>query len=944
MNPLDLSTAPGMPPLGQGFPLAMETAGFHAGQQRDFICHMLTNPTDYELCDKKTGSLHVTMIPGHALDGPRGPRPADVMVIGKMPGAEENQLQRYFVGPSGQEFRRHLQSFGADPSAWYATNVCRFLPPGRQTTLKATWVKECAHFLFQEIQIVKPKFILLLGADAVKALFPGESLKRVRGAFIRKNGAHVFATVNPAAVLRKPEMMPGFMDDLRLFVETANRGAPPKPQPTQYWYIDNQERLDSAVDQLVANGVTHLAMDCEWAGRDFKTGTLRSIQMSWAPGRALVIRLRDDNQKECFSPNRFAALSALKRLIYRPGVKIIGHYFRADLPWLVEFGLTDLIKYFHFDTMLVNHLLQENAQHDLNSLVMRFSDLGRYDLELKNWIKEHYPKGLDEFDGYGTIPDRILLPYAARDADGTFRAYAELDRQLNDPANKELRKLYYDVVHNVTEAILEIEMSGLHADPDRMRRMSFQYADKRNELVTKLRAGIGDDAFNFRSPRQVQTLLFDKLGLTPIKTTKAHDFKAWGDFERELGKDITQASTDRESLGILATQNPNISAINRLRDIKFIDQICKNFLRPPTSVGDHYSDENDEQFTDGLISLVHKDQRIRSRISQLTTTGRWRSFDPNLQNIPKRRERDYDRIFSGVYVPKLRSCFTARPGYVLVEADYVQAELFVLAWISRDYDLLKVLSTPGRDLHSETAKKMFQLDCFIGLRDGKMVDEVKERYEGLRVAAKTVNFGIPYQRGAEAIAREVLQEGVQITIADARAGIDGFYEMYPMVRPYVDECGRMAVEDGYIRNPYGRRRRFPYTADEKLRAAYKREACNFPIQSTVADTLSRACANIINYRKHARPGGEALDYRLVLAIHDAVMLEVRADHVEHVANHVLPLCLRDQAVIPELGTKLDIDVSLGLRWGEEATKKNEKGLKVIEQLIDMGVSESLFAA
>ena len=247
----------------------------------------------------------------------------------------------------------------------------------------------------------------------------------------------------------------------------------------------------------------------------------------------------------------------------------------------------------------------------------------------------------------------------------------------------------------------------------------------------------------------------------------------WNRFESEHGGDLKYASTDKEVLGILATQHPEYPAISMIRDTKFMDQITKNFLRPADEGVSLF--EDDEEFSEGLLGMIHPDGRIRPNISQLAVTGRWRCYRPNLQNIPKRRERDYDRIFAPVKVPKIRSCFVARPGYALVEADYRQAELFVLAWISGDTNLLEALTSPGRDLHSETAVRAFKLDAFVGIRDGKFVDEVKEKYPGLRVAAKAINFGIAYQRGAAAIAREILQEG--IAIASAYAALEGIEQL-----------------------------------------------------------------------------------------------------------------------------------------------------------------------
>ena len=950
VKPEQLADNARLPLLGKSFSIVLEECGYRAGEEKDFICHLLSKSVTYPL--RRPGKKvqadeqrfdYLETVPGHMFDGASGPHKADIMVIGKMPGHEEVQEKRNLVGESGQVLRGILNELGVHFSSWYVTTVSKVFPADRK--LKAHHIKEFAYLLQQEIELVDPKYILLLGSEALKALFPKFTVKNVRGAELDYHGRTCFVTNNPAALLHSddPAMRPAFEEDIKLFVSRAVKGKRPKPMETKYYYMYDQEALGKAVDQLIGAGFNRFAVDCEWAGRNYMEGKLRTIQIAWAPGHVLVVVLTDENGDDCFTPNRFSARDALNKLLCREGVEIIGHSIRADLPWLVEFGLAGIVSKVAFDTILAQHVLRSTAALDLNTMALHMTDLGRYDLPLEKWKKEN-PIG--DKDGYGKVPDKILLLYGAQDADATFRIYEILRDELDLPVNAQFKRLFYNIIMPTTEAVLEIEMTGLYVDTDRMKELVLKYENKRDELLNHVRELTKKPKFSHRSYTQIQDLLYHDYNLMPIKTTDTAGSLPWYryDSQCEGEPDFRKASTDKETLGILATQHPELPVLGPLRDCKFIDQICKNFLRAPDSVSEGYTfgDGDNEEYSEGLLGIVMPDHRIRPRLSQLAVTGRWKCFSPNLQNIPKRREADYDRIFDPMYVPKIRSCFTATPGYVLVEADYIQAELFCLAWQSGDENLLAALSTPGRDLHSETANKAFHLNCFIGIRDGVFIDEVKEKHPSLRVAAKTINFGIAYQRGAEAISREIQQEGIQITVAQAKAGIDAFYELYPAVYQYLQQCALQIREHWWIDTAWGRRRWFAKTDDEYQISKYGREGCNHPIQGAVADALNVAVANIMNYRKTFRLNGERLDFKIALAVHDAVILEVHPRHVEHVAKIMLPQCMRDNCMIPTLNQRLNIDIELGIRWGEAAGTKNELGLKVIEELKGLGVPASMF--
>jgi hypothetical protein len=196
-----------------------------------------------------------------------------------------------------------------------------------------------------------------------------------------------------------------------------------------------------------------------------------------------------------------------------------------------------------------------------------------------------------------------------------------------------------------------------------------------------------------------------------------------------------------------------------------------------------------------------------------------------------------------------------------------------------------------------------------------------------------------------AIARQITKDTKGAVFCDvdrARAMINGFYGEYPEIREFVLMCQEAVTKPGWLCNPYNRRRRFMAHDSEAALAAQQREAVNFPIQSTVADTMNIAAQNLYWWRElHPRMA----NYKIVLAIHDAAMLEVPVEHLEIVTGRVLPECMRDGSIVPSwrpipnrMPTRpfnLDIDIAVSIRWGEDATAEELKARGVSDAMIEL---------
>jgi len=436
------------------------------------------------------------------------------------------------------------------------------------------------------------------------------------------------------------------------------------------------------------------------------------------------------------------------------------------------------------------------------------------------------------------------------------------------------------------------------------------------------------------------------LYLRPIITTDKRPMP-WIEVMRQGLQQEKTPSTNKTALEILrqeaTTVHRRIRGARRvfdlsdqvmwIRDYRFISQVLKSSLRPPIidedeDSGEEYYRVNEQGhyvYAGGLASAVCSDGKVRTHIYPTKETGRWSSARPPLQNLTKRREVDYKRILGDAYKWPLRTILRASEGTVLVEADYVGAELFGMAILSGDKHMIDHAQRNQLaeddpdfyDIHSNVAVLAFSLDCIPTKTGLKSIEKAH-----LRICAKAVIFGIAYGRGAKAIALQCREEGVSISVDEAQKIIDTVFEMYPGLVPFFDECKSRAIEERFLVGCFGRHRRFPVPFDFKTQGDFERQAQNFPIQNLVADAVNRAADHLIQYRKQ----NPELKYRVILAVHDSLLLEVPYAYAERVATEVLPACMVDR--VPIYPTHLDgmpqadvptyypsIDVEICQHWG-----------------------------
>ena len=415
----------------------------------------------------------------------------------------------------------------------------------------------------------------------------------------------------------------------------------------------------------------------------------------------------------------------------------------------------------------------------------------------------------------------------------------ELTRKLNEIiCENESADLLHNIEIPLSEVLAAMEIDGFKVDFAGIHDYGVILENKINELVNTI-YGYSGDEFNINSPKQLGIVLFEKLGLPVKKKTK------------------TGYSTNADVLESLYDEHPIIPAILEYRTIQKLKST----------------------YCDGLLKVVSADGRIHSTFQQTETrTGRLSSTEPNLQNIPVRQEIGRE----------LRKFFTCDNGNVLIDADYSQIELRVLAAIAEDKNMIEAFNN-NEDIHTITASQVFNMPV-------EMVSST------MRSRAKAVNFGIVYGIGAFSLSKDI-----GVAIFEAKKYIENYLNHYSGVREYMDNVVREAKENGYVKTLFGRRRYLPeLLASNAIQRSFgERVARNMPIQGTAADIIKIAMVKVFN-----RLRDENMKSRLIMQVHDELIIEATENEAEK-AKQIL--CEEMENAV-SLTVKLSVDAHTGKTW------------------------------
>ncbi|MBR6918310.1 MAG: DNA polymerase I [Clostridia bacterium] len=449
--------------------------------------------------------------------------------------------------------------------------------------------------------------------------------------------------------------------------------------------------------------------------------------------------------------------------------------------------------------------------------------------------------------GAGSYPlDKCAISYLSAsvdpsDASAAACAVLKLYPVMADELDKKgMTALLHEIEIPLSKVLYRMEKTGMKVDGEGLVAYSAELSAVRDEYKQQIYVLAGHE-FNINSPKQLGEVLFDEMGLPCRKKTKSG------------------YSTDAETLASLEAYSPLVSCVLAYRK-------CAKLI---------------STYTDVLPTILDGKGRVHTTFNQTgTATGRLSSNDPNLQNIPVRGELGRE----------IRKYFVADEGCVLIDADYSQIELRVLAEISGDENMRDAFIS-GRDIHTSTASQVFGVPEF-------MVDSE------LRRRAKAVNFGIVYGIGAFSLSKDL-----GITKKQADEYIENYLKTYPKVDAYLKKTIEDAKRDGYTTTSLGRRRPIPELSSPKaqLRAFGERVAMNSPVQGTAADIIKIAMINVSRALD-----GEGLDARLIMQVHDELIVEASAADAER-ASEILR---REMEGAVKSAVPMSVEISRGGNWYE----------------------------
>lgn len=813
---------------------------------------MLTRDPHCQLCPLHRTAEFVCLL------GAGPPRPK-AMLIGEAPGQREDATGAAFVGRAGKLLDKMLAEAELSRDELYITNSVHCRPPDNRTPTRRE-INACKHWLDAEIAHVKPKVIGLMGNVPLQAVLGLKGIKKLRGRPIERDGITYLPMYHPSYILRGDgrEEATGIAD-LRALKDIIDFGGIPEERALRPTLVDTWSKVEQMIDSL--SGVVSVDIETTtlypWAGQVvmFGFGTrlgefdvpVNHPQSPWTP--ADIQRIVE---------------AATEKMAHTVNVFQNGKF---DCLWMkVHYGVE-----WHndFDTMLAHYLIDENSLHDLEFLAKRYFGAPNWDIPLA--------------EKQGGAPLPVLAKYHAHDLFYTRKLYYKLKGELEK--DELIKRVFVNILMPAARLFVQMEHRGCYLD---IKRMGDVEKYLREEMAKAEQALNKWGKINWASPKQVGSLLYDKLKIKcPQKTKKG------------------APSTGESALNQI--DHPAVADLLKFRGHKQQLSFFIEGWKP-------YIVEN----------RIHPSFKLHG-----TVTGRPSCEHPNFQQVP----RD----------PRIRSMIIAPPGWTLLEADLSQIELRLVAELSRVPAMVEAFRT-GLDIHWKTA--LGELERYAGQRDLVLAtaksarpntspsyaesieilreigpdaaSDINPIWKEMRKKAKAVGFGYVYgmwYKKFRIYARDNF--GINLTDAEAQESRKAYFDLYPL-EAWHNRQQRFAREHGYVRTMTGRKRRLPRAQDKDdtyERAEAWRQAINSPIQGTASDL------NLMTLLQLAK---EFPSYvvRPIITVHDSILAEVRDDYVVRVATRLEEIMRK-----PDLLTTFDIDFTIPIcgevkagPWGSGTSK------------------------
>ena len=584
--------------------------------------------------------------------------------------------------------------------------------------------------------------------------------------------------------------------------------------------------------RLIQTREEHLNFIKELSSKDavaFDTETT-SLEINKAKLLGISFSFSKNTAFYCDVSKDEALIDLYKDFFHSKTIKI-AHNLKYDYGVLFKYGIQ--INEFCFDTMIAHYLIDPEKRHNLDQLSRTILNYDPIPIESLIGSKTKPTKKMEE------VEIDILKNYAAEDADLTFQLYLKFSKELK---NLDLEHLFYNIEIPLMRVLHDMEKQGIKINTESLSSFSKDL----NISLANLKQSIfqlSETEFNIDSPKQLGEVIFGKLNLDEkAKKTKTGQYK-----------------TDEATLNKLQGVHPIIADILNYRTRKkllstYVDALPK------------------------LISPVTN--KIHTNYMQaVTSTGRLSSNKPNLQNIPIRTELGKE----------IRKAFcSSDSNHLLLCADYSQIELRIIAGLSKDESMINAF-TIGRDIHTETASKIFHVN----------LEDVSRE---MRSKAKMVNFGIIYGISAFGLSQRL---GVKRT--EAKEIIDNYFLEFPKIKEYMDTTISFAKEKGYVETIFKRKRFLPNisSGNATMRGFDERNAINAPIQGSAADIIKLAMVNI-----HKKMLVQKMESKLLLQVHDELVLDMVKDEQKDLEK----LVKQEMMEAVKFDVPLEVEIGSGENW------------------------------
>lgn len=524
-------------------------------------------------------------------------------------------------------------------------------------------------------------------------------------------------------------------------------------------------------------------------------------------------------------------IDKISTLLSNYEIKKLGYDLKEDYILLKPYNIE--LNNMYFDITIAEYLIDSKSSTSYECSVIAMKYLTR---KIKS-KEELLGKGA-KAKKFEEIDFKDLSEYISNILNTVANTYPKMEQKM---VESEMDALFYHVEMPLVEVLGSMEYLGMKVDKEQL----YELKEKFTKIIDKLESEIYEmagESFNINSPKQLGIILFEKLGLPVIKKTK------------------TGYSTNADVLEKLRDKHEIIDKITEYRQIVKLNST----------------------YVEGLLNIINpKTGRIHSSFNQtITTTGRISSTEPNMQNIPVKTEMGRD----------IRKVFVSEDSCKLVDADYSQVELRVLAHMSKDENMIDAFKH-GEDIHSKTASQIFDVD-------------IKDVTSKQRIEAKAINFGIIYGKTDFGLSQDL-----NIPVYKAKEYIENYFLKYPKIKEFMDEAVEDATKTGYATTIQNRRRYIPEinSSNFMVRNQGKRFAMNAPIQGSAADIIKIAMVNVYNKLKDNN-----MKSKLILQVHDELIVEAVEDELE-MAKKIVKEEMENAVA---MDVHLDVDLNTGNSWYE----------------------------